>query len=260
MKDKDRADLWQVLSFPPSNDCDLARWILDRYGINNRDTMHTLGFLQIKSKLVGGTGQFPTVYQRKNVFNTLDEVLDYFEPLADAERKLFPADEAQNAEVTQLWEDFHSKLGYAGAKWAYFYLLPVRSIMVGPFSYECPWYEKVAVWLLYWLLAAVLRKGLKITPETSEAALQEIIETFDRVEALLADGRKFLVGDRLTIADIGFAAMAMPAVWPPEFGGAAPDFDGMPAAMREKIAEFRERPAGQFALRMYREYRGQSAE
>ncbi len=255
MQNEDRPGKWQVVSFPPSNDCDLASWVLKRYGVDHRETMHTLGFLQIKSKLVGGTGKFPTVYKDKSVFNSLDEVLAHFEPLADAERKLFPADEAQNAEVKKLWDDFHNNLGYAGAKWAYAYLLPIRSIMVGPFSYECPWYEKTAVRLLYGLLARVLRRGLKITPETPETALQVITETFDRVEAMLADGREFLVGDRLTIADIGFAAMAMPAVWPPQFGGASPDFDQLPTALRDHVIALRERPAGQFALKMYREYR-----
>ena len=90
-------------------------------------------------------------------------------------------------------------------------------------------------------------------------ALEEISATFDQVEAILADGREFLVGDRLTMADIGFAAMAMPAVWPPEFSGGTPDLDQLPSALRDEILKLRTRPAGQFALKMYRKYRQQSA-
>lgn len=254
MPDDLRETSWNVLSFPPSNDCDLTCWLLHHYGIADREYMHTIPFLFIDSLLVGGKGKFPAVYSGKTALNGVDAVIEHFEPLVDDDRKLYPADKDQKAQVQTLWKDFHEGIGYAAARWAYFYLLPVRKIMVEPFSRGCPWYERLFVRVGYGLLAAILRKGLKITSEAPVTDLKVIEDTFARVDALLADGRKYLVGDRPTIADFGFSAMAVPAVWPPEYQGAVPPLTDCPQPLREKVSQFRQRAAGEFALRIYRDH------
>jgi glutathione S-transferase len=216
--------------------------------------MLTVLFLQLKSKSVGGAGGFPTVYQGSTALTGFDAVLDHFEGPAPADRKLYPADPAQSSEVDRLWKKVHSGIGFAAARWAYSALLPVRSIMVGPLSRDCPWYQRLFVWLLYPLVALLIRRGLQV-PEDAQGQLDEIRATFDEIDAMLADGRTFLVGDRPTILDFGFAAMAVPVVWPPEYRGALPAFDQVPEILRREILKFRERPAGRLALRMYREFR-----
>ena len=73
------------------------------------------------------------------------------------------------------------------------------------------------------------------------------------VEAMLADGRRYLVGDAFTAADLTFAALLAPVIAPPEQPivsevTAPPEFTAM-------CEEFRRRPSGAFALRVYREER-----
>ena len=52
---------------------------------------------------------------------------------------------------------------------------------------------------------------------------------------------------------------AVPALWPPEYGGATPAFDELPVALRDEVGELRQRAAGRFALRIYRDHRRKTA-
>ena len=231
--------------------------MLGHYGVPYDERAMTVIFLQLESKRVAGTSGFPRVYGDA-ILMGFDAILAHHESLAPPERKLYPADPAQSSDADRLWKNYHAGIGFAAARWAYGGLLPVRSIMVEPLARGCPWFHRAFVWLFYWLVASLIRKTLAIADDT-QGDLAAIRATFDEVDALLADGRAFLVGGAPTIADFGFAAMAVPAVWPPEYGGALPPFERLPASLRAEITRFRERPAGQFALRMYREFRNRSA-
>jgi glutathione S-transferase len=80
-------------------------------------------------------------------------------------------------------------------------------------------------------------------------------EVFDSVGERLSDGRRFLVGDRFSAADLTFAALSAPMIVPPEYGVPLPQPDELPAAMAGVVRELRSHPAGQFALDMYRRER-----
>ena len=91
-----------------------------------------------------------------------------------------------------------------------------------------------------------------ITPATAAESLREVRATFDGVAARLADGRGFLAGDRLTAADLTFAALAAAVLVPPEYGVPLPQPDEPPAGMAAVVRELRAHPAGAHALAMYR--------
>ena len=64
----------------------------------------------------------------------------------------------------------------------------------------------------------------------------------------------------MTFADITFASLAALAVLPPEYAGRSLrgrmlTLDDLDADWRAEIEGFRQRPSGQFVLRMYREER-----
>ncbi len=255
MQNNSQQATWRFFSFPPSNGCDLSRWLLRHYGIAFHQQEHTIPFLQIAQSLAGGKASgMPVVCLEKVVLNSANEVLDHFEPLAPDTRKLLPKDLEQKSEVKKLWHDFYNGIGFAAARWAYDKLLPQRELMLQPITTGCPWFEKLFVQLAYPLSAILIRKGLGISPQTVEEAMPIIINTFDRVDALLAGGKEFLVGDQLTAADICFASMAVPVIWPPEYEGAVPSYESLLSEMKKEIVEFRKRPAGQFALKLYQDY------
>lgn len=82
-------------------------------------------------------------------------------------------------------------------------------------------------------------------------------EGFDRVAALLRDGRKYLCAtDAATAADITFASLAYPLVLPEEKAGVFLSWsDDLPEGFREEVCKRRESPAGKFVLRLYKEER-----
>src|SRR5262249_5645167 len=84
-----------------------------------------------------------------------------------------------------------------------------------------------------------------------ERRLFEIKKVLAQVNALLADGRRSLGGgDRLTIADVAFAAAAAPLVLPEEFGGVIANIQHVPADYRKDVFDIRATAAGQFLLRV----------
>ena len=78
---------------------------------------------------------------------------------------------------------------------------------------------------------------------------------FKQVDDLLSDGRKYLTGDKLTLADIAFASVSAPLIVPDEFGGVIAEIDDTPDELRNAINELRATAAGQFVLRLYHEDR-----
>ena len=67
-----------------------------------------------------------------------------------------------------------------------------------------------------------------------------------------------MVGDRLTAADLTFAALAAPVLFPVSYRAAYPALDDVPAAMRDEILRLRDTDAGRFALRLFSQERDRS--
>jgi glutathione S-transferase len=80
-------------------------------------------------------------------------------------------------------------------------------------------------------------------------------EEFDAVAERLSDGRRHLIGDRFSAADLTFAALAAPAVCPPVYGTPLPQPEDMHEAFAAAVLRWRAHPAGAFALRMFAEER-----
>jgi glutathione S-transferase len=76
------------------------------------------------------------------------------------------------------------------------------------------------------------------------------------MDATLADGRPYLVGDTFSVADLTFASLAAPLLLPPQYGGSLPHIDDVHVDMRRTVLDFRATRAGRFALAMYEKHRG----
>lgn len=70
------------------------------------------------------------------------------------------------------------------------------------------------------IVVLAIRKGLRITPEGAQSSILNVRAIFSEVDVLLADGRRYLVEDRFTAADLTFAVLASPVLLP-EWGIAA---------------------------------------
>ena len=82
-------------------------------------------------------------------------------------------------------------------------------------------------------------------------------ELFARLSQRLEDNAGYLCGDTFTAADLTFAALSWPVVFPQEWDDAAIflPYASLPHSWREIVDELRATPAGRHAARMYAKHR-----
>lgn len=244
-----------LVTVPVSPFCELARWTLERLEVPYVEQGHVPMLHLLATRMHGGGGVVPVLDTGVMSLTDARQVLDHYEPLAAPSLRLYPVDPRAAAEARQLFDQFFGVLAGAVRAWAYAYMLPHRASTSRVWCIGVPLAERLAVRVAYPLLAMAVHHALALKPD-SIAVQGPVIETiFGQVDDRLRDGRRYLVGDRLTAADMAFASLAAPAVIPPEYGGPMPTVDELPPPMRAGVEAFRARPAGQFLLRLYREDR-----
>ncbi len=251
----------QVISFSPSADCELGRWVLFYHGINYVEKRHAPPFFFLINKLYGGKS-FILFIDKELKLNTVRAIIDHFDNLTEPGRKLIPDAFAQS--IDKSWQSYNAELGEAVVTWAYTNLLPYQQIMVRPLSLGSPWIERLFVKYCYNLPEKLMWKSLKLSKAAADEAYVVIQRKFSEVDQILSDGRKFLLGDRMTLADMTFAVSGAPLVLPAGYGGyqyeqgPIPTFEQFPKELQENISAMRNTTAGKFILRLYAEerYRG----
>jgi glutathione S-transferase len=240
----------RLVTIPISHYCEKARWALDRAGIPYREERHVQVIHRVASRRAGGGGTVPVLVTPEGVFAESADILAY----ADRHgARLYP--EALCDEVMALERDFDADLGPEGRRWMYFHLLPRKDLGV---AYNCagvPAWERRAFPVMLGAMSGYIRRLFAIGPETGTQAGAAVQRTFDAVAARLDDGRRYLCGQDFTAADLAFAALAAPAIVPPEYGVALPQPDELPPDMAAGVRTFRAHPAGAFACRLFREQR-----
>ncbi|MDD5037387.1 MAG: glutathione S-transferase C-terminal domain-containing protein [Methylococcaceae bacterium] len=248
----------RLITFPPSSDCENGRWTLRHYGIDYREEPHAPPYFFFAIPLNLGT-QFPLYVDENRRLSGIREIVDHFDPLASSERRLIP--EGMEEDVNRLWDVYNGTMGTATVSWAYYHFLPHREIMLDPLSIGTPDLERWTVKNLYPLPSKLLWFLLGLGRKKADDALAVLKKSFAEVDERLADGRPYLLGERMTLADIAFAVSGAPLVLPVGYGGypgkqgPLPTFDQSPPEVQSVVSAMRETRAGRFVLRLYAEER-----
>jgi glutathione S-transferase len=238
-----------------------VRWCMDRLGVAYEEVPNA-GILGVL--LTGRTVPVLEVPPGLTRIGDSPRILRYlwgeFSGRLPAGRTAFLAPTPAALELEQY---FDQRLGNDVRVWVYSRIFERRDLTLRSWGLEEP---RVPLWQRMLLRAGApllrfaVRRMLGVTPTRAARALERTGEAFVRVDALLADGRRYLTGDALSFADIAFASLAALAVLPPEYGGRAIagrrlGVEDLGADWRAEVEAFRSRPAGQFVLRLYREER-----
>lgn len=245
-----------LVTLLPSTDVDLGRWLLLHYGVSYDEHPHAPVFHALALKWYGfGADDYPLFVDGVTKLATIDRVLPYLDARAPEERRLLPQKPALREQMLADGHEYRFGMGTGVVDWAYYNFLPHRRLTRASFTTGVPWFEKLLVPIVYPLIRWLMTKALHLDAAKAEQGLVAVRAGFDKVDALLADGREFLYGERLSYADLAFAAAAAPMVLAHGYGGHLPPIQAVTPPMQKVMRELQQRPAGVFIQRLYTRYR-----
>jgi glutathione S-transferase len=246
---------WRLLILTPSHYCEKARWALLYAGLRYGEEAHLPGLHARVNKRVGAGRTVPVLVTPTEIVDDSTKILHFVDTYLPPERRLFPEDPAQRSQVEAWEEEFDTKLGPAVRRWLYFHILPDAKLTAKLFGIPASGGKRFLWNLLFPILRFGMRKSMNITKAKAEKDRERVFAIFDKVGEALRDGRRYLVGDRLTAADLTFASLAAPCLLAPKYGAILPSVEETPAILRDDLTRLREHPAGVFLLRLYSEDR-----
>jgi glutathione S-transferase len=179
------------------------------------------------------------------------EILSWVDRRTPAERRLFPDEDAVREQVVAWESRFDDELGPEVRRLAHFHLLPAKETALSVLTQGNPRAEAAGFRAGFPLVRRWMMRSLKVTTAGAERAATKVRAVFDAVTAGLDDGRRYLVGERFSAADLAFGALSAPVLQPKN-----PDLVGLPAAFTTYVRELRALPAGRYGLRLLRDERG----
>ena len=234
---------------------EITRWVLDRNSILYKDECHGLWNIQSKANKITGEGvkkNYPVLLMTDALIYSVDAVLMFWEQRCLPQNRLIPTDTALQDDALDLYHLFTGKFFERQvSKYMYSSLLTSKKDAVKVFKQRIPFFERLKCSLLFGAVKKSIVKNYELGSNNPEEYIVQIRKIFSQVNDLLANGRKYLVGNQFTIADLSFAAIAAPLILPVEFGGVLPQISQLPEAYRNHVTELRATPAGQFVFRLY---------
>lgn len=255
-----------LITIPFSHYNEKARWALQRFGVPFRERayMPVLHFAPVMiATRFGRDGKSDRASTRfstpllitedgARITDSSDIVRWVCDRHADADTTLVP-----NDEVLQIERELGEKLGPHSRRIGYGLNFGNRKLgaemarrLVGP--------TQAFVWRM--TQGAILKgifRALQVDPVRVDRSIDVVRSVFAEFGDRIA-GRRYLVGDRFTVADLAFAALAAPAIMPSRaegYAGNLPALDELPPRAADLARELRATTAGRYALRMFAEER-----
>jgi len=234
---------------------EIARWVLDRNHILYANETHAAWKIaSLVEKLTGRKSKknYPVLQMTDAFIYGAESIVMFWEKRCLPQDRLLPADDEQLDKVLELYYLFTDDF-FAGMVEKYFYnmLLTSKELASHILKQDIPPGEKDFFSLSFSAIRKKLALDYELQENTSDECIAEIRKVFEKVNQLLADGRKYLTGNTFTLADLAFAAVAAPMILPEEYGGVLPRINDVPDTYRAHVTELRATPAGQFVFMLY---------
>ena len=244
-----------LVTIPISHFCEKARWALERAGLDYTERRHIQLVHQVAVKRAGGGSTAPVLRTAEGVYDESRAILLYADEHVPVALRLYPTEQPDRADVLALEQRFDTVLGPQGRLWLYHQVFKDAKRFARWNLTGVPGWERRVFPFVLAPAKLIIRRHFGISDQTAKEAAEHVDEEFDTVAERLSDGRRYLVGDRFSAADLAFAALAAPTIAPPIYGTPLPQPEDMPDDMAAAVLRWRSHPAGQFALLLFREER-----
>jgi len=239
----------RMVTFAPMVDSECTRLILTHYAIPFDERDHIFGWASLLTFAHFGYGRIPLVHGKGLRSSGPRATVDKLDAKM-GDRRLLPLDPAVRAEVERSWALYNGTLAADVAVFAYYHLLPAREAMIEAFGRPLGNRERRVAASAYGVVRGMLKLLLRLNATRAAAALDRIRRTLDVADQAVADGRPFLHGDRLTLADLGLVSAVEPLALPPRYQRHVPELVRVPAGFRTVVEETRARPVAGFVTRI----------
>lgn len=243
----------KLITIGISHYCEKVRWALKLAGIDYIEDAHAPFFHIPYVKMAGGKRSVPVLKTTTDVIDDSTAILAWIQANPNARWNPYP--EKNCAKIQELEDEFDDIIGPHVRRVAYWHLLPNQALALQTIGGKDPDIEIKTLGLFYDHVAKFMNKSMNIHADSVVRSNAKIMEAFERVAQRLSDGRKFLMNDSLTAADITFAALAAPLVLPEKYGWTLPNIDEIPGGFRAEVERYRDTAAGEFVLRIYETHR-----
>ncbi|MFN3200452.1 MAG: glutathione S-transferase family protein [Bradymonadia bacterium] len=239
-----------------SHYCEKARWALEWAGVPFTEEPHCPLMQRRAARKAGGKGTVPALITAGEAFGESADIVRYADQQAPEDRRLYTGEPEFDEEIDRWMATLDEPFGVDTRRIVYAHMggKAHRKTLVGLATRGVPAFERAVFPWTAGVGMRYVRRYYDITEATVELSYQRVDEIFDRVEERLELG-DFLVGDHFTAADLTFAALGAPAVLPEQYGVPLPPPSEIPEAYMAWVERSRARPAGQFILDVYREFR-----
>lgn len=242
----------RLISIPVSHYCEKVRWAMEWLEIPYVEERHVPLIHRFYTRQVGGSS-VPVLVTQTATFIDSADILHHLDDMTSSDKRLYPNNPELRRQIDQLEDTFNHQLAPHVRCWGYFNGFQDWGLMQTVWCDGVPGWERALFPFVFPLVRRKARKAYNINFESAIASLDQIQQIFDVIGSRLADGRKYLVGDDFSAADLTFACLAAPTLFPPEYGVPFPQLDSIPSQMADQIQVFRETPAGKYVLRLYRQ-------
>jgi glutathione S-transferase len=242
-----------LYTFAVSPFSEKVRWTLDAAGLHYEEQRLTPFFhiLHNRRLTAGRSSSVPILCCDKEVVADSTRILQWLErhhrrEIVDS--GLLPAESALHDCVMQI-EDRFDRIGAHVIRTIYGFALDCRDEVLKLWSVDATLAQRTALQLGFPLLRTLFRQGVGINPANCARSRKAVDAALNWIEQELDDGRRFLVGDRLTVADITVGALLAPLATPPQHPlYCSPRYRDM---IREQLHDWHARPALEWVRRTY---------
>lgn len=237
-----------LYQFPLSHFCEKARWLLDHKELDYTARNLIPGLHRAFVRFKTSKNMLPMLRDGKNWIADSTEIALYLDGMYPEQPFLRREPELRKAamELDQL----AGQIGYHARRWLYLYLIDqpeTMQVMLGEKGF-LRWSDRFS--------EPIIKKGViklyGITPQKSGASKEKLDKLIDQVEEkLIANGGRYLVGERLGLADIAVCSLAAPLL---AIAGTPWEIDDL-ATLHPEVINYRQalldRPIGQYITRIY---------